>query len=182
MKRTIAVLAFAAFAALGGCGQKSASISDEIDKQEAADQAVNARANAENEAYLAKNKARPGVITTASGLQYEVLRKGNDKLPSPGLNDQVAVMYEGKLVSGKVFDSSYARGEPTTFAVGGVIPGWTEALLLMHPGDMYNLVIPPSIGYGFEDKGDIPPNSVLVFKVELLGYQRAADGKVVKAQ
>lgn len=116
--------------------------------------------------YLAKNKARPGVTETASGLQYEVLVKGTGPKPKP--TDMVKVHYHGTLIDGTVFDSSVERKEPVEFAVTGVIPGWIEALQLMSVGDKWKLTIPPAIAYGSRPKGDIPPNSVLLFEVELL--------------
>jgi FKBP-type peptidyl-prolyl cis-trans isomerase FklB len=119
--------------------------------------------------YLDKNKARPGVTVTTSGLQYEVLAKGTGPMPKP--TDTVKVHYHGTLVDGKVFDSSVERGEPIEFAVTGVIPGWVEALQLMSVGDKWKLTIPPDIAYGPRGKGDIPPNSVLIFEVELLGIK-----------
>ncbi len=122
------------------------------------------------EDFLAKNKERHGVITTASGLQYEVLKQGAGEHPLP--SDTVAVMYEGKLSDGTVFDSSYQRGQPAIFPVGGVIPGWTEGLQLMTPGAKYRFVIPSELGYGPEGAGGvIPPNAVLQFDVELLGIK-----------
>lgn len=119
--------------------------------------------------YLAKNKARPGVTETASGLQYEVLVKGTG--PKPKATDTVKVHYHGTLTDGTVFDSSVARNEPIEFAVTGVIPGWVEALQLMSVGDKWKLTIPAAIAYGARGKGDIPPNSVLIFEVELLGIK-----------
>lgn len=119
--------------------------------------------------YLAKNKARAGVTETASGLQYEVLVKGNG--PKPKATDTVKVHYHGTLVDGTVFDSSVQRGQPIEFAVNGVIPGWTEALQLMSVGDKWKLTIPPTLGYGPRANGKIPANAVLVFEVELLGIK-----------
>ncbi len=116
--------------------------------------------------HLAKNKARPGVTETTSGLQYEVLVKGTG--PKPKATDTVKVHYHGTLIDGTVFDSSVERKEPVEFAVTGVIQGWIEALQLMSVGDKWKLTIPPAIGYGARPKGDIPPNSVLLFEVELL--------------
>lgn len=119
-------------------------------------------------AFLAKNKERTGVKTTESGLQYEVLTEG--KGASPVATDTVAVHYEGKLVDGTVFDSSYARGEPAVFPLDQVIPGWTEGVQLMKPGAKYRFTIPPELGYGAAGAGGvIPPNAVLQFDVELLG-------------
>jgi FKBP-type peptidyl-prolyl cis-trans isomerase len=171
---------FAAFALLAAplaACDKPGSVMDEIAKQDKEEAAKTAAAEAANATFLNANKAKPGVMTTASGLQYEIVRAGDATAPAPGPADTVSVMYEGKLVSGKVFDSAYARGAPAQFEVGGVIPGWTEALQLMHPGAEFQLVLPPNIAYGAQDNGDIPPNSVLVFKVELLGYRTPA-GKV----
>lgn len=116
--------------------------------------------------YLAKNKARPGVTVTASGLQYEVLAKGTG--PKPTTSNTVKVHYHGTLTDGTVFDSSVERKEPIEFAVTGVITGWTEALQLMSVGDKWRLTLPSAIAYGPRGKGDIPPNSVLIFEIELL--------------
>ena len=117
--------------------------------------------------FLAANKERAGVKTTASGLQYEVLTEGQGE--SPVATDTVAVNYEGRLVDGTVFDSSYQRGEPAVFRLDQVIPGWTEGVQLMKPGAKYRFTIPPELGYGAAGAGGvIPPNAVLQFDVELL--------------
>jgi FKBP-type peptidyl-prolyl cis-trans isomerase len=122
---------------------------------------------AEGEAFLAENKTKPGVITTASGLQYEVIAEGTGA--RPGAGDTVQVHYEGTFLDGTVFDSSYSRGEPAEFPLGGVIPGWTEGLQLMTEGSTYRFFIPSDLAYGTQGSGSaIPPNSTLVFKVELL--------------
>lgn len=119
------------------------------------------------ETFLAENKKKKGVITTASGLQYSVIKEGNGPKPTP--TDVVKVHYAGTLIDGKEFDSSIKRGQPVEFPVNGVIPGWTEALQLMKTGSKYKLVIPPALGYGDRGAGpDIGPNAVLVFEVELL--------------
>lgn len=119
--------------------------------------------------YLAKNKAKPGVKTTASGLQYEVLKKGSG--PKPKTTSTVKVHYHGTMVDGTVFDSSVERGEPIEFAVTGVIPGWIEALQLMSVGDKWRISVPPSLAYGANGKSGIPPNAVLIFEVELLAIK-----------
>lgn len=119
--------------------------------------------------FLAKNKARAGVTVTASGLQYEVLKSGTG--PKPKATDTVKVHYHGTLMDGTVFDSSVQRNEPIEFPVTGVIQGWVEALQLMSVGDKWKLTIPPAIAYGARGKGEIPPNAVLIFEVELLGIQ-----------
>lgn len=121
----------------------------------------------EGEAFLEKNKTMPGVVTTASGLQYKILEYGDG--PSPKLEDEVKVHYSGTLVDGREFDSSYKRGEPIEFNLQGVIPGWTEALQLMHIGDKWELYIPSDLAYGEIQRSElIGPNSTLIFTVELL--------------
>ena len=117
--------------------------------------------------FLEENKSRPGVITTESGLQYEVLTEGTG--PKPTQEDRVRVHYHGTLIDGTVFDSSVERGEPAEFGVGQVIPGWTEALMLMPVGSKWKIYLPASIAYGERGAGnDIGPNSALIFEVELL--------------
>ena len=136
--------------------------------RQAADRsAASTRNQEEGRAFLAKNKEQEGVITTASGLQYRVLREGTG--PSPKATDRVTVNYSGKLIDGTEFDSSYKRGEPATFAVNGVIKGWTEALQLMKVGGKYELFIPSDLAYGERGAGQsIGPNATLIFEVELL--------------
>jgi FKBP-type peptidyl-prolyl cis-trans isomerase FklB len=120
-------------------------------------------------AFLDENKKKDGVITLPSGLQYRVLNEGKGGA-KPTIDSTVTTHYEGTTIEGKVFDSSFQRGEPATFPVNGVIAGWTEALQLMSVGDTYELVIPSDLAYGPQGAGnDIAPNSTLVFKVELLG-------------
>ena len=126
---------------------------------------------AAGEAFLASNKTKPGVITTASGLQYEVITKGNGPLPTA--DSRVKVHYHGTLVDGTVFDSSVQRKEPAVFGVGQVIPGWTEALKLMPVGSKYKLYIPQELAYGSNDQGLIKPFSMLIFEVELLSIEPA---------
>lgn len=124
------------------------------------------------EEFLAANKSREGVITTASGLQYKVLSAGAGD--SPKANDQVTVHYKGTLLDGTEFDSSYKRGQPATFGVSQVIKGWTEALQLMKPGAKWQLFIPPELAYGEPGRPGIPPNSLLQFEVELISVQSQA--------
>ncbi|HBX38872.1 MAG TPA: hypothetical protein DEG76_16995 [Pseudohongiella sp.] len=123
---------------------------------------------AESEAFLAENAQREGVMTTESGLQYEVLERGDGSGVSPTATDTVTAHYEGRFIDGEVFDSSIARGEPAEFALNQVIPGWTEGLQLMQTGDTYRLYIPSDLGYGPGGSGPIPPFATLVFDVELL--------------
>ena len=122
------------------------------------------------EQFLAKNKARAGVKTTASGLQYEVLMEGTGAKPTA--NDTVTVNYKGTLIDGTEFDNSFKRGQPISFGVSGVIRGWTEALQLMSEGSKYKLYIPHQLGYGTNEVGSIPAGSALVFEVELLKVTR----------
>lgn len=124
---------------------------------------MNAKAGKE---YLANNAKEEGVKVTESGLQYLVVKEGNGKKPGP--NDVVTVHYTGRLVDGTVFDSSVERGEPATFAVGQVIPGWVEGLQLMSEGSAYRLFIPSELAYGEHGTGPIQPNSTLIFDVQLL--------------
>ena len=117
--------------------------------------------------FLEENGKKSGVKTTASGLQYEILKEGNG--PKPAATDTVVVHYHGTTVEGKVFDSSVTRGKPATFPVNQVIPGWTEALQLMPVGSKFRLVIPQEIAYGARGAGErIKPFSTLIFEVELL--------------
>ena len=118
--------------------------------------------------FLEENAKRDGVVTLPSGLQYEVLQKGEG--PMPKATDKVTVHYHGTLIDGKVFDSSVERGQPATFPVNGVIPGWVEALQLMNVGAKWKLFIPSELAYGERGAGaDIGPFSTLIFEVELLG-------------
>ena len=121
----------------------------------------------EGEAFLADNAKKEGIVTLPSGLQYQVLQEGNGK--SPKATDQVKCHYEGTLINGKVFDSSYRRGEPATFPLNGVIAGWTEGLQLMKEGAKYRFFIPFNLAYGTRGAGqDIPPYATLIFDVELI--------------
>ncbi|MBF0612867.1 MAG: FKBP-type peptidyl-prolyl cis-trans isomerase [Magnetococcales bacterium] len=124
-------------------------------------------------AFLAENKKKPGVVTTASGLQYMVLTEGSGA--SPAATDKVSVHYRGTLLDGTEFDSSYTRKEPAVFMVKEVIPGWSEALQLMKEGGKYRLFIPAALAYGQDGVGDvIGPHAMLNFEVELLKVEKAA--------
>jgi FKBP-type peptidyl-prolyl cis-trans isomerase FklB len=121
----------------------------------------------DGETFLAANKAKPGVVTLPSGLQYKILTEG--KGDKPKATDTVKTHYRGTLIDGTEFDSSYSRNEPTEFPVGGVIKGWTEALQLMPVGSKWQLFIPSDIAYGPNGAGeDIGPNATLIFEIELL--------------
>jgi FKBP-type peptidyl-prolyl cis-trans isomerase FklB len=126
-----------------------------------------AAAKKQGELFLTENKSKPGVVTTASGLQYIVLKDGAG--PKPTATDKVKCNYEGKLIDGTIFDSSIKQGHPIEFAVNGVIKGWTEALQLMNAGSKWRLFIPSDLAYGDQQMGpDIKPGSTLIFEVELL--------------
>lgn len=144
-----ALMAFQAFASEARAGEAAAAL-------------------AEGEQFLAENGRRDGVTTTASGVQYEVLRQGDGA--QPALSDRVVVHYRGTLIDGTVFDETYTDGEPATFGVGGVIPGFSESLQLMRVGSHYKFFIPGSLGYGANPRpgGAIGPNDTLIFEVELL--------------
>ncbi len=125
---------------------------------------------AAGDAYMAENAKREGVVTLPSGLQYEILRAGTGAVPTD--TDQVKVHYHGTLINGTVFDSSVDRGEPATFGVTQVLPGWTEALKLMPVGSKWRLYVPYNLAYGSADRGTIKPFSNLIFDVELLGIEK----------
>ena len=138
---------------LAGCGGKK-------------DEVINA-----GTAFLTANARKEGVITTASGLQYKIIKSGTGE--SPKLTDTVKVHYQGTLIDGKIFDSSIQRGQPISFLVNRVIPGWVEALQLMKVGDKWQLFIPANLAYGDRSPSQaIPPNSVLIFEVELLAIEK----------
>lgn len=128
------------------------------------------------EKFLAENKKKPGVMTTASGLQYEVINAGAGEKPTAA--DSVTCHYRGTFLDGKTFDASYDRGEPITFSLGGVIKGWTEGLQLMSVGAKYKFYIPYQLAYGPSDYMSIPGGSMLTFEVELLAVKKA--GTVVE--
>jgi FKBP-type peptidyl-prolyl cis-trans isomerase len=139
-------------------------------KEEAKMKAESAANQKEGEAFLAANKAKDGVVTLPSGLQYKVLQAGSG--PKPAATDSVVCNYRGTLINGTEFDSSYKRGEPATFPVNGVIKGWTEALQLMPVGSKWQLFVPANLAYGERAPGpEIGPNSTLVFEVELLSIE-----------
>ncbi|MFQ6372231.1 FKBP-type peptidyl-prolyl cis-trans isomerase [Shewanella sp. YIC-542] len=121
----------------------------------------------QGEAFLAENQQKPGVITTASGLQYQYLTRG-EGTQHPAASDTVKVHYEGRLLDGSVFDSSIKRGEPLAFPLNRVIKGWTEGVQLMVEGDKVRFFIPNNLAYGNRSAGQIPPGSALIFDIELL--------------
>lgn len=153
---------------------KSDEVSAELDNAQAivmnkivaAQESKSSAATAGNEKWLETNGKKKGVVTTASGLQYEILKEGSGAKPT--LQDQVKTHYHGTLIDGTVFDSSVERGEPISFPLGGVIQGWQEGLQLMSVGAKWRFFIPSALGYGNRATGSIPANSILIFEVELL--------------
>ena len=141
-----------------------------MEEDQAAFQRLSQENKAKGDAFLAENAKKSGVKTTASGLQYEVIKEGTGAQPRK--TDTVEVHYEGKLIDGTVFDSSVARNQTATFRLDQVIPGWTEGVQLMKEGGKYRFTIPSNLGYGEMGAGSIPPNAVLVFDVELFKVTR----------
>lgn len=152
---------------------------ERVTAEREASQAAMSEANAQAaQAFLTENATREGVTTTESGLQYEVLEAGDGA--KPGADDQVQVHYRGTLIDGTEFDSSYSRGQPATFGLNQVIPGWSEGVQLMSVGSKYKFYIPSELAYGAAGSGAIPPSAAIVFEVELLGIpsqQAAAEGE-----
>lgn len=143
---------------------------DLMEKQAEAAKKVTEKNRKEGEAFLAENKKKEGVVALPSGLQYKVVKAGDGK--SPTAKDTVETHYRGTLIDGTEFDSSYKRGQTATFPVGGVIPGWTEALQKMKVGDKWQLFVPPELAYGGRGAGrEIGPNATLLFEVELIAIK-----------
>jgi FKBP-type peptidyl-prolyl cis-trans isomerase FklB len=160
-------------------------VGTEVQKEQMAKMKDAAEKNkSDGEAFLSANKDKEGVVTLPSGLQYKILTEGSG--PKPAASDTVVCNYRGTLLDGKEFDSSYKRGQPATFPVGGVIKGWTEALQLMPVGSKWQLFIPSALAYGEQGAGnDIQPNSTLIFEVELVSIQEKKDqdkGKELKPE
>jgi len=155
--------------------QEIQNFQQEMQAKMAAEMEVKAAENkASGEAFLAENAKQEGVVVTESGLQYKIIEPGQGDSPGPA--DVATVHYRGTLIDGTQFDSSYDRGQPASFPVGGVIPGWTEALQLMKPGAKWQLVIPAELAYGERGAGqDIGPNSTLLFDVELISVEQGAN-------
>jgi FKBP-type peptidyl-prolyl cis-trans isomerase len=150
---------------LAACQAKKSAMGDAADQAQgpvAGDQSKEAKA------FLAKNAKEPGVVVLPDGLQYKIITSGPATGLKPHLQDEVKVNYEGKLIDGTVFDSSYERGQPATMPLRGLVKAWQEAIQLMRPGDVWMLYVPPELGYGAEGQGPIPPGAALIFKIELI--------------
>ena len=152
------------------------SVSQKMQEEQVAQrEEASKKATEEGAKFLVENGKRPEVKTTASGLQYEVLKEGEGTAPKE--TDEVTVHYTGTLINGEEFDSSVSRGQPVTFPLGNVIPGWTEGVQLMKPGAKYKFYIPSALGYGERGAGaKIGPNSTLIFEVELISVGKPAEG------
>lgn len=124
--------------------------------------------SAASKAFMANNAKQPGVVTLPDGLQYKIVHSGPATGLKPHINDEVKVNYEGKLIDGTVFDSSYERGQPAAMPLKNLVKAWQEALQLMRPGDEWTLYVPPELGYGPEGQGPIPPGAALIFRIELI--------------
>lgn len=161
-RRLVLATLVAAAVALAACGKR--------DQGPAADATL-----AAGKAFLAENGKKPGVVTLPDGLQYKITKQGPGVGQSPRPQDLVKVHYEGKLTDGEVFDSSYERGMPAVFPLQGLVPAWITALQKMKAGDEWTLWVPSELGYGAEEKGPIPANSVMVFRIELLGVERVGN-------
>ena len=155
---------------MAGCGNQNESTTDANTKdteQTTPDTGTEIKSNLElGREFLEENAKNDSVKVTESGLQYMVLKEGTGAKPGP--TDQVTVHYTGRLIDGTVFDSSVERGEPATFAVGQVIPGWVEGLQMMNEGSAWRLFIPAELAYGSRGTGPIQPNSTLIFDVQLI--------------
>jgi FKBP-type peptidyl-prolyl cis-trans isomerase len=174
LKKLVLILAVASLAA--GCSPKHKDAGDGIGPLAPIDAGGAAKNVAAGAAFMAKNAKEPGVVTTPSGLQYKIVHEGPAGGVHPKPVDEVKVNYEGTLLDGTVFDSSYKRGQPVIFTLGRLVPGWVEGIQLMKPGDEFLLYVPSKLGYGDSDGGPIPGGSTLVFKIELLGVLQHSTG------
>lgn len=149
-----------------------ANFSAKLQKKQAEESKITGDKNkTDGDKFLTENKSKKGVVTTASGLQYIVIKEGTG--PKPKATDKVKVNYKGTLLDGTIFDSSYDRGEPATFVLNQVIPGWTEGVQLMNTGSNYKFFIPSNLAYGERQTGPkIGPNSTLIFEVELISIEK----------
>ncbi len=171
MRRLIAATCAIAALTLTGCGQSMDSVQKEMARREAESASLSAVNQTAGLAFMEKTGKEPGVVTLPSGLMYKIVSSPNPTAPSPKASDTVTINYEGKLLDGSVFDSSYARNEPASFPLGQLVEAWRIALPMMHKGDTWMLYVPSKLGYGEADMGEIPPNSTLVFKIQLLDFK-----------
>ncbi|MGZ6050389.1 MAG: FKBP-type peptidyl-prolyl cis-trans isomerase [Phenylobacterium sp.] len=158
----------AAILSLAACQQQKSVVAG--DKPEGPQAPAAADQSAASKAFLAKNAKESGVAVLPDGLQYKIVSSGPATGLKPHINDEVKVNYEGKLIDGTVFDSSYERGQPAAMPLKGLVKAWQEALVKMKPGDVWMLYVPPELGYGAEGQGPIPPGAALIFKIELIDF------------
>ncbi len=178
MIRLVLVVAVLALAA---CDNGSSGVMQEIERAEKAQAEATELAASRSAEWLTEVRAQPGVEARPSGLLLERRARGrNQSLPRPTVNAVVLVHYEGKLATGEVFDSSFARGEPAQFPLGGVVPGFSEAIQQMRPGDEVIATFPGELGYGERGQGQIPANAALQFRIILLAFQEPG-GQPVQA-
>jgi len=174
VRRLVSIVALAGMLALSvtlaACG-KAPNTAAELEAMQASADAVAAQNLKEGETYLADIAKQPGIIKLPSGVMYKVVSRAPAPGAQPTINDTVKINYEGKLINGTVFDSSYARNAPADFPLARLVPAWQEVIPLLHVGDEVTLYTPPSSGYGERDMGEIPPNSTLIFRIQLLGVQ-----------
>ena len=163
--------AVALMLALTGCGESMDKIEQEMAAREASQASMAAANLVEGEKFLAERAKEPGMIVLPSGVMYKVVSRAAAPGPQPLVSDTVTINYEGKLLNGTVFDSSYARNAPATFPLGRLVPAWQEVIPLLKTGDEIIMYTPPSQAYGERDAGDIPPNSTLIFRIQLLGVK-----------
>jgi peptidylprolyl isomerase/FKBP-type peptidyl-prolyl cis-trans isomerase FklB len=168
--RIVPILALAGLLTLTACGQ-SADTTAQLEAMQASADAAASQNLKDGEAYLADIAKQPGIIKLPSGVMYKIVSRAPNPGAQPTVSDTVKINYEGKLLNGKVFDSSYDRNEPAEFPLGRLVPAWQEVIPLLHVGDEVTLYTPPSQGYGERDMGKIPPNSTLIFRIQLLGVQ-----------
>ena len=172
MSRKCFSLTVAAMAlALTGCGESMDKIEQEMAAREASQASIAAVNLADGEKFLADHAKEPGMIVLPSGVMYKIVSRAASPGPQPRASDTVTINYEGKLLNGHVFDSSYARNEPATFPLGRLVPAWQEVIPLLKTGDEIIMYSPPSQAYGEADMGEIPPNSTLIFRIQLLDVQ-----------
>ncbi|MGA9657564.1 MAG: FKBP-type peptidyl-prolyl cis-trans isomerase [Asticcacaulis sp.] len=166
--RVFAVAALSLLLSLSACNRSPETMA-QLEAMQASADAAAAKNLSEGTAFLADIAKQPDVIKLPSGVMYKIVKRAEPPGAQPTLNDTVKINYEGKLIDGTVFDSSYARNQPADFPLAKLVPAWQEVIPLLHVGDEVTLWTPPSQGYGERDMGDIPPNSTLIFRIELLG-------------
>lgn len=159
---SLAALALISALALSGCSKDG--------ETKVADTKPASETLKEGKDFLAANKAKPGVVTLPSGLQYKILQSGPATGGHPQLGDEVKLHYEGKLIDGTVFDSSFERGVPLDMPLRQLVQGWLDIVPMMRPGDVWEVYVPAELGYGKEGKGDVPPNAVMIFRMELIDF------------